>query len=247
MHRETGAENLCLAGGVALNCVANGRILREGPFKGLWIQPSAGDAGGAVGAALTAWHKLEDKPRSAEGSKDTMQGSFLGPSYTNEEIEQFLRSKEAPYERLSDEVLFDRVAEELAEGKVVGWFQGRMEFGPRALGARSILGDARDPKMQSVMNLKIKVSRIVPAVRSFGIARTSLGLFCARHRQSLYAAGCAGRGKAAHYADAGAAVALGHRSFERAEIGYSGCHPRGLFRPHSNRARGHESPLLQAD
>src|SRR5215467_13941706 len=156
LHRETGAENLCLAGGVALNCVGNGRILREGPFKGLWIQPSAGDAGGAVGAALNVWHKLEDKPRNPDGSKDTMQGSFLGPSYTNEEIERFLRTKEAPYERLSDDVLFDRVAEQLAEGKVVGWFQGRMEFGPRALGARSILGDARNPKMQSVMNLKIK-------------------------------------------------------------------------------------------
>src|SRR5438132_8737737 len=156
LHRETAAENLCLAGGVALNCVANGRILREGPYKGLWIQPSAGDAGGAVGAALTAWHKMEDKPRSFNGSKDNMQGSFLGPAYTNEEIEQFLRTKEAPYERLGDDVLFDRVAEQLADGKVVGWFQGRMEFGPRALGARSILGDARNPKMQSVMNLKIK-------------------------------------------------------------------------------------------
>jgi carbamoyltransferase len=156
LHRETGAENLCLAGGVALNCVGNGRILREGPFKGLWIQPSAGDAGGAVGAALTAWHQLENKSRNPDGSKDRMHGSFLGPSYTNEEIEQFLRAKEAPYEKLSDDVLFDRVAEELADGKVVGWFQGRMEFGPRALGARSILGDARNPKMQSVMNLKIK-------------------------------------------------------------------------------------------
>jgi carbamoyltransferase len=156
LHRETGAENLCLAGGVALNCVANGIILREGAYKGLWIQPSAGDAGGAIGAALTAWHKLEDKPRSLNGSKDNMQGSFLGPAYTNEEIEQFLRTKEAPYERLSDEVLFDRLTEQLADGKVVGWFQGRMEFGPRALGARSLLGDARNPKMQSVMNLKIK-------------------------------------------------------------------------------------------
>ena len=156
LHCETGAENLCLAGGVALNCVANGRILREGPFKGLWIQPSAGDAGGAVGAALTVWHKLEDKPRSPGGSKDNMQGSYLGPMYTNDEVEQFLRNKQAPYERLSDEALFDRVAEQLADGKVVGWFQGRMEFGPRALGARSILGDARNPKMQSVMNLKIK-------------------------------------------------------------------------------------------
>ncbi|HEY2987575.1 MAG TPA: carbamoyltransferase [Candidatus Binatia bacterium] len=156
LNRETGAENLCLAGGVALNCVGNGRILREGPYKGLWIQPSAGDAGGAVGAALTAWHKLEGMPRGAGGSSDAMQGGFLGPSYTNEEIEEFLRKKGAPHQRLSDEALFDRVADELAAGKIVGWFQGRMEFGPRALGGRSILGDARDPKMQSVMNLKIK-------------------------------------------------------------------------------------------
>jgi carbamoyltransferase len=156
LQRDTGAENLCLAGGVALNCVGNGRILREGPFKGLWIQPSAGDAGGAIGAALTAWHQLENQPRWVDGSRDRMRGSFLGPSYTNEEIEIFLRNKEALYERLPNETLFDRVAGELAQGKVVGWFQGAMEFGPRALGGRSILGDARDPKMQSVMNLKIK-------------------------------------------------------------------------------------------
>ena len=116
LHRETGAENLCLAGGVALNCVGNGRILREGPFKGLWIQPSAGDAGGAIGAALTAWHQLENKPRHVDGSKDRMRGSFLGPSYTNEQIESFLRSKEAPYKRLHDDALFDRVAGELAQG-----------------------------------------------------------------------------------------------------------------------------------
>jgi carbamoyltransferase len=156
VHRETGAENLCLAGGVALNCVGNGRILREGPFKHLWIQPAAGDAGGAIGAALTAWHKLEGNPRPLNSSKDSMEGSLLGPSYSNESIEEFLTSKDACYERLEDEVLFHRLAEELAEGKVVGWFQGRMEFGPRALGARSIIGDARNPKMQSVMNLKIK-------------------------------------------------------------------------------------------
>jgi carbamoyltransferase len=156
LHRETGAKNLCLAGGVALNCVGNGRILREGPYQGLWIQPSAGDAGGAVGAALTAWHALEGNPRILDDSTDAMQGAFLGPSYSNEEIEKFLKEREVPYERLSDDVLFDRVAEELAAGKVVGWFQSRMEFGPRALGGRSILGDPRDPKMQSVMNLKIK-------------------------------------------------------------------------------------------
>jgi carbamoyltransferase len=156
LHRETGAENLCLAGGVALNCVGNGRILREGPFNRLWIQPSAGDAGGAIGAALTAWHKLEGKDRTAVGSTDAMQGSLLGPSYTNEEIERFLRSKVAPYKRLDDENLFQLLANELAEGKIVGWFQGRMEFGPRALGCRSILGDARNTQMQSLMNLKIK-------------------------------------------------------------------------------------------
>jgi len=156
LHRETGLDYLCLAGGVALNCVGNGRVLREGPYKGIWIQPAAGDAGGALGAALTTWHQFEDHPRNINGSGDRMQGSYLGPSFSNKEIEQFLRKKEAPYVKLTDDVLFDRVAEELAAGKVIGWFQGRMEFGPRALGARSILGDARNPKMQSVMNLKIK-------------------------------------------------------------------------------------------
>ena len=156
LHRETGMENLCMAGGVALNCVGNGRLLRESPFKGLWIQPSAGDAGGAIGAALTVWHRLEGKPRPVNGVTDLMEGSFLGPCYTNEEIEDFLKNKQAPYNRLPDEKLFDLVAEELVQGKVVGWLQGRMEFGPRALGGRSILGDPRNPKMQSVMNLKIK-------------------------------------------------------------------------------------------
>jgi len=156
LHQETGLENLCLAGGVALNCVGNGRILREGPFKGLWIQPAAGDAGGAIGTALTAWHQLEEQPRHLNGSLDAMHGSFLGPVYSNVEIESFLKKIDAPYELLDDEILFDRVADELASEKVVGWFQGRMEFGPRALGGRSIIGDARSPKMQSVMNLKIK-------------------------------------------------------------------------------------------
>jgi carbamoyltransferase len=156
LHRETGVENLCLAGGVALNCVGNGRILREGPFKGLWMQPAAGDAGGALGAALAAWHQVEEKPRTVDGVNDAMHGAFLGPSFSNEEIERFLKDREASYVRLSDEELFVRVADELVAEKVVGWFQGRMEFGPRALGARSILGDARSPKMQSVMNLKVK-------------------------------------------------------------------------------------------
>jgi carbamoyltransferase len=155
LHCETGVENLCMAGGVALNCVGNGRILREGPFKGIWIQPAAGDAGGAVGAALSAWYRYDDQPRASTGV-DRMRGSYLGPRHTNAEIEQFLKKVEAPYELLDDDHLFDRVAKDLAEGKVVGWLQGRMEFGPRALGGRSILGDARNTKMQSVMNLKIK-------------------------------------------------------------------------------------------
>lgn len=156
LHRETGVENLCLAGGVALNCVGNGRILREGPFKGLWIQPAAGDAGGALGAALTVWYQFENKPRTSDGVHDKMRGSYLGPSHTSDEIEQFLKAKGVPYVRLDEAALAERVAKDLAEEKVVGWLQGRMEFGPRALGGRSILGDARSPKMQSVMNLKIK-------------------------------------------------------------------------------------------
>ena len=156
LHNETGMANLCLAGGVALNCVGNGKILREGPFANLWIQPAAGDAGGAIGAALAAWHTCLEKPRLADGHRDRMQGSYLGPAFSNEEIERYLRSVGARYVRLGDAELLGRVAEELAQEKVVGWFQGRMEFGPRALGGRSIIGDARSTKMQSVMNLKIK-------------------------------------------------------------------------------------------
>lgn len=156
LQQETGIDYMCLAGGVALNCVGNGRILREGPFKGLWIQPAAGDAGGALGAALSVWHQYENKPRRVDGRRDAMRGSYLGPSFSNDEIETFLRAKGAPYVKVGDEELYTKVATDLAQEKVVGWLQGRMEFGPRALGGRSILGDARSAKMQSVMNLKIK-------------------------------------------------------------------------------------------
>jgi carbamoyltransferase len=156
LHEETGAQNLCLAGGVALNCVANGRVLREGPFKKIWIQPAAGDAGGSLGAALAAWHQHDGQPRRANGSHDSMSGSYLGPSFSNEEVAKFLKRESISYAQLDDDVLFKRVARDLASGKVVGWFAGRMEFGPRALGARSIIGDARNAKMQSIMNLKIK-------------------------------------------------------------------------------------------
>jgi carbamoyltransferase len=156
VHRQTGMENLCLAGGVALNCVGNGRLLREGPFKRLWIQPAAGDAGGAVGVALTIQHKVLGGERRPYSEGDSMKGSYLGPAFADEEIEQFLRSIDAVYDRCTPEQLIDRTSGALAEEKVVGWLQGRMEFGPRALGNRSILGDPRSPKMQSVMNLKIK-------------------------------------------------------------------------------------------
>jgi len=156
LHRETGIPNLCLSGGVALNCVGNGRVLREGPFQGLWIQPAAGDAGSALGAALNVHYHYLNQPRTCQGKNDAMRGSYLGPHFSNEEIEGSLKQLDARYERVEDPALFHRVAEYLADGKVIGWMQGPMEFGPRALGGRSILGDPRSEKMQSVMNLKIK-------------------------------------------------------------------------------------------
>lgn len=156
LHRETGATQLCMAGGVALNCVANGRLRREGPFETIWVQPAAGDAGGAVGAALAVWHQYLDQPREANGAGDGMSGSYLGPSYRTAEVEDRLRTLGAAYEVLDDEPLWARLVELLAEGRVVGWFQGRMEFGPRALGARSIIADPRNPSMQSNLNQKIK-------------------------------------------------------------------------------------------
>ena len=155
VHAVTGERNLCLAGGVALNCVGNGRILREGPFDKLWIQPAAGDAGGALGAALSVWHQYADGSRKVL-HPDAMSGALLGPEFANGEIRNFLDATGARYHQIHSRDLPDRVAVVLANDKVVGWFQGRMEFGPRALGARSILGDARSPRMQSIMNLKIK-------------------------------------------------------------------------------------------
>jgi len=156
VHRETGLPDLCLAGGVALNCVANGRLLREGPFKRIWVQPAAGDAGGALGVALAVHHKVLGAPRRAPSEGDGMRGSYLGPEYDDDAIEAELGRCGAVLERLPRDELLDRTARLLADERVVGWFQGRMEFGPRALGARSILGDPRSPRMQSVLNLKIK-------------------------------------------------------------------------------------------
>jgi len=156
VQRELDVELLCMAGGVALNCVANGRILREGPFKDIWIQPAAGDAGGALGAALSVWHLYLDNPRAADGEHDSMHGARLGPRFSNQEIVSYLDSVDAKYTQLDDALLMPRLAELLDEENVIGWFSGRMEFGPRALGSRSIIGDPRSEKMQSVMNLKIK-------------------------------------------------------------------------------------------
>src|SRR5229473_4238969 len=153
---ETGAQNLCLAGGVALNCVANGKVLRDGRFPRIWVQPAAGDAGGALGAALCAYHLFRGQPRQVDGEHDLMQGAYLGPAYSQSEIEERLTRVGARFTILTDDELIRRTVDALAEGKAVGWFQGRMEFGPRALGARSILGDPRSPSMQSVLNLKVK-------------------------------------------------------------------------------------------
>jgi len=174
IHREINVDHLCLAGGVALNCVANGRLLREGPFKDIWIQPAAGDAGGALGAVYSAWHEYLDKPREANGANDTMQGSYLGGRFLNEEIRSYLDSINARYEQLEDIELMPKLAQILESENVVGWFSGRMEFGPRALGGRSIIGDARSKKMQSTMNLKIKYREsfrpFAPAVKAESVS-----------------------------------------------------------------------------
>jgi carbamoyltransferase len=156
VRQETGMKHLVLAGGVALNCVANGRILREGVFDAIWIQPAAGDAGGALGAALLAWHQYLDKPRQADGTRDTQRGSYLGPSFSRDEIREYLKRENIPFRELDDEAIPETIADLIKAEKVIGWFQGPMEFGPRALGGRSIIGDAQSSKMQEVMNLKIK-------------------------------------------------------------------------------------------
>jgi carbamoyltransferase len=156
IHKVTGQDNLCLAGGVALNCVGNGRLLRQGPFKQIWIQPASGDAGGALGAALLAWYKYLGNKRSVDGIKDTQNASLLGPYYSDEDIKNFLTQEKIAYKQLNQADIAEVVSDLINEGNVIGWFQGRAEFGPRALGSRSIIGDARSPQMQSKMNLKIK-------------------------------------------------------------------------------------------
>ncbi len=156
IHKLTGQKNLCLAGGVALNCVANGRILKQGPFENIWIQPSSGDAGGALGSALRIWYKYLGNKRIADNIHDSQKGSFLGPGYSDSYIENYLKTNNIPHTKFAKETLLKTVSKYISDEKVIGWFQGRMEFGPRALGGRSIIGDARSSAMQSRMNLKIK-------------------------------------------------------------------------------------------
>ena len=156
VYKETKLKNLCLAGGVALNCVANGRVLREGPFEKIWIQPAAGDAGGALGAALSVWHRYLNEERKTPEEQDSQRGSYLGPVFSNEEVKIFLKNNQYPYHLLPKKTRAYIIAKQIASGKILGYMAGRMEFGPRALGARSILGDPRSQETQSVMNLKIK-------------------------------------------------------------------------------------------
>ena len=175
VHKELQVDNLCLAGGVALNCVSNGRLLREGPFKKIWVQPAAGDAGGALGAALAIWYEYMENPRKPDTTKlDAMQGGYLGPRHSQAEINQHLDAIGAKYTILNDNELMPKLAQIMKEENVVGWFQGRMEFGPRALGGRSIIGDPRSSKMQSVMNLKIKYREsfrpFAPAIKAEKVA-----------------------------------------------------------------------------
>ena len=174
IQQTTGMNQLCLAGGVALNCVANGKLLRADIFEDIWIQPAAGDAGGALGAALFGWYQHFDNPRNGDDRSDSMQGAYLGPSYNDTEIERFLRDNSYSFKKLTNDELYDSVADLIAEEQVVGWFQGRMEFGPRALGARSILGDARSARMQKTMNLKIKFREgfrpFAPSIRAENIS-----------------------------------------------------------------------------
>lgn len=170
IKKETNTDYLCLAGGVALNCVANGRLLREGPFKEVWIQPAAGDAGGALGAALSVWYEYLEKPRNSDNQNDHMQGSYLGKKYSNDEVRSYLESINANFNELTDEKLLPELSGILEKENVVGWFNGRMEFGPRSLGGRSIIGDPRSSKLQSTMNLKIKYREsfrpFAPAVKA---------------------------------------------------------------------------------
>ena len=231
VHAETGMRNLCLAGGVALNCVANGRILREGPFDDIWIQPAAGDAGGALGVALFIWHQLLGHPRTVR-PHDAQQGSLLGPHWSDDEIQAFLDGVGAPRDDYADDqALCAAVADLIAAGQVVGWFQGRMEFGPRALGSRSILGDPRDPQDAVADERADQVPRVVPSLRAGRAARPVQRLLRAApgRRPSLHVDRRAGRRGAA--AAGGRRRPAGIRPAARRPLGRAGGDACRLLRP----------------
>ena len=239
-----GCKNLCMAGGVALNCVANGKLLREGPFDDVWIQPAAGDAGGALGAATFVWHQLLDEPRD-NGGQDVQSGSLLGPDVLARGDPEYLDSVGAVYHyHEDDEKLFDNVAELLATENVVGHVGGRMEFGPRALGARSILGDARSPKMQTVMNLKIKFRESFRPFAPIVLREKVDEYFEMRPNEDspVHAAGGAGARGQAH--PGAGRERQGHRQAQAAALGGAGHHPRRLLGAGADRRRRAAPALL---
>ena len=242
---ETGAHNLCLAGGVALNCVANGKVWRDRRFRGLWIQPAAGDAGGALGAALCTYHLFKDQPRQSCRLQDRMQGAYLGPSFSQQEIEARLAKLGAKFCVLNGAQLLEATVDALVEGKAVGWFQGRMEFGPRALGARSILGDARSPTMQSVLNLKVKYREsFLPFAPS--VFREDLEDWFELECDSPYmllVAGVTQRHRREMTADEQALLGIQKLNVRRSSI--PAVTP-GLFCSDSDSPSGHQSPLPRA-
>ncbi len=239
MKKETGAKNICLAGGVALNCVANGKLLRENLFDGIWVQPAAGDAGGAVGAAYAAYHGYLGQARKLNGHLDGMAGSYLGPDYTDDEIEKRLAAAGAKLTRLDHaDQMIEQTAQALADEKAVGWMQGRMEFGPRSLGARSILGDARSPSMQKTLNLKVKYREsfrpFAPAVLREDVDK----YFDYQDREPLHAdGGAGGRGSSPRHERGRARSAVRHRQAERAALRHPGGDARRLLGAHPDGAQ----------
>ena len=240
-------KNLCLAGGVALNCVANGNVQRDGRFDEIWIQPAAGDAGGALGAALAACHHQKDMPRAHVNGRDGMRGAYLGPAFAQSDIEQQLTAAGAKFTVLDEDDLLAATAQALADGKAVGWFQGRMEFGPRALGARSILGDPRSPAMQKMLNLKVKYRESFRPFAPSVLREDVADWFELDARFALHAAGRAGEEEPAARHVGGRARAVRHRQAQRAALGYSGGDACGLFGAHPDGARRHQPALSRAD
>ena len=247
LSRAYGIKNLCLAGGVALNCVANGKVLRDRQFERIWIQPAAGDAGGALGAALAAYHVELGQPRKLNGALDGMHGSYLGPEFNQAEIEHRLAASGARFQTLDDTLLLEEGAQALERGDAVGWFQGRMEFGPRALGARSILGDPRNPEMQKTLNLRIKYRE---SFRPFApsVLREDVADYFDLDEDSPYMLLVAGvkRNRRRRMSEEEQSLfGIDKLNLVRSDIPRRD--PRGLFRAHPDRAQGDEPALLRAD